>query len=118
MEKVFYNWEYVNTYSPFRNIISKYTDLKVMNKTKANANSGECEENTYRIKANYNKYVKNLKKIKREILASQICKKNEDIREYIYNLTEEENAFKFLVKETCIPNNVNEKKDIYTHKVI
>ena len=110
-----YNYEYFNSRTPFRSILSKYCDFSVDTYRTGSNNSGYVTQH-YDISYDAALFMKNVADIKKALLKTKFCKYVEGMREKIEkipeNIDEYENAYAInrvvsdLVFDGCIKHNL------------
>jgi hypothetical protein len=101
-----YDWEWLQSHAPFKNILAKTCDLEIEKEVhKIPTIAGYYTTNNhYKVKYNYATFERDFDKIKNLLLNTNVCKNNDEIFNYVNKMNNSEKSFSNLVIRGCIKN--------------
>lgn len=101
-----YDWLWFISHAPFKKIITEYCDLDVKKEVKRFA---VCcgiwdTSNEYEITVSLKKFQDNFEEIKTKLLNTNVCKKNDEVFEFVNYLKPDKYDLCCLIMDGCIVN--------------
>lgn len=101
-----YDWDWLVSHAPFKKIITECCDLDVKKKVQRFA---VCcgiwdTSNEYEITVSLKKFEDNFEEIKARLLNTNVCKKSEEVFDYINEMKCSKRELCFLITDGCIAN--------------
>ena len=103
-KKPTYDWEWFETHSPFKNILAKTCGLEIEHEIQRIPTICGCYaiNHHYKIKYNHAVFERDFDAIKRQLLNTNICKKNEDVFNLVNKRECSKRTFSDFVTYGCI----------------
>lgn len=101
-----YDWEWFINHAPFKKILTEYCDLDIKKDVRRFAICCGIWDtsNEYNITVSLKKFEDNFGEIKSELLKTNVCKKNEEIFDYVNKIKCDKQDLCFLIIDGCIAN--------------
>ena len=101
-----YDWEWLQSHTPFKSILEKACDLEIEKEVlKIPTIAGYyTTSNHYTIKYNYSVFERDFEKIKSLLLNTNVCKKNNEIFDYVNEMDSSKRSAGMLIITGCIKN--------------